>query len=95
MPGEHGQSGKPSSTDSKVPTIQAMRNTKAFKEAVAQTVAELARRGVTMDPATVADAIEQNTLRTAEQARIQVRSVWTYFDPSVFADGLRRSLREP
>ncbi|MFD7408776.1 hypothetical protein ACFV7R_40430 [Streptomyces sp. NPDC059866] len=34
-----------------------MRNTKAFKEAVAETLAELARRGVTLTPATVEDTI--------------------------------------
>ncbi|GHB85896.1 hypothetical protein GCM10010347_66060 [Streptomyces cirratus] len=37
-----------------------MRNTKAFKEAVADTLAELAHRGVTVRPGTVADTIERN-----------------------------------
>ncbi|MFB0632741.1 hypothetical protein [Streptomyces sp. AB3(2024)] len=37
-----------------------MRNTKAFQEAVAETLSELARRGVTVRPGSIADAIEQN-----------------------------------
>ncbi|MEU5525171.1 hypothetical protein ABZ759_32235 [Streptomyces sp. NPDC047860] len=37
-----------------------MRNTKAFKEAVAETLAELASRGVTLAPSTVEDTIEKN-----------------------------------
>ncbi|MFF2191230.1 hypothetical protein [Streptomyces sp. NPDC058155] len=69
-----------------------MRNTKAFKEAVAQTLAELAHRGVTLAPATVADAIEQQITTVSERLRIQVRSSWRYFDASATADRLARSL---
>ncbi|MGW5259098.1 hypothetical protein ACWERW_40620 [Streptomyces sp. NPDC004012] len=63
-----------------------MRNTKAFKEAVAQTLAELARRGVTLAPSTVEDTIEKNINAVAAQLRIQVRSAWRYFDASALAD---------
>jgi hypothetical protein len=49
-------------------------NTKAFKEAVAQTLAQLARRGVTLGPATVADTVERNIQAVADQLGIQVRS---------------------
>ncbi|MFC7261475.1 hypothetical protein [Streptomyces lutosisoli] len=71
-----------------------MRNTKAFKEAVAQTLAELARRGVTLGPATVADTIERNISAVADRLRIQVRSAWRYFDAAALADSLAESTRE-
>jgi hypothetical protein len=71
-----------------------VRNTKAFKEAVAETLAELARRGVTIAPATVADTIERNVQAVANQLRIQVRSAWRYFDASALADSIAQSLRE-
>lgn len=71
-----------------------MRNTKAFKDAVAQTLAELARRGVTIGPATVEDAIAQSMRRVADHLRIQVRSAWRYFDASALADRLAKNLRE-
>ena len=69
-----------------------MRNTKAFKEAVAQTLAELARRGVTLAPATVADTIEKQITTVSERLGIQVRSAWRYFNASVTADQLAQSL---
>ncbi|MFF3632234.1 hypothetical protein ACFYXZ_34640, partial [Streptomyces sp. NPDC002164] len=65
-----------------------MRNTKAFKEAVAQTLAELAHRGVTLAPSTVEDTIEKNINTVADRLGIQVRSAWRYFDASVTADRL-------
>ncbi|MFG3029198.1 hypothetical protein ACGFZJ_11860 [Streptomyces sp. NPDC048253] len=68
-----------------------MRNTKAFKEAVAQTLAELAHRGVTLAPSTVEDTIEKNVSTVAEQLRIQVRSAWRYFDAAALADRLAHS----
>lgn len=71
-----------------------VRNTKAFKEAVAETLAELARRGVTLAPATVEDIIERNVQAVATQLGIQVRSAWRYFDASVLADSLAQSVRE-
>ncbi|MEU1133619.1 hypothetical protein ABZ383_27810 [Streptomyces sp. NPDC005900] len=71
-----------------------MRNTKAFKEAVAQTLAELAHRGVTLAPATVEDAIERNINTVAERLGIQVRSAWRYFHPASLADRLATSARE-
>ncbi|TVL87555.1 hypothetical protein CD790_33310 [Streptomyces sp. SAJ15] len=77
---------------SDTPTIPWVRNTKAFKEAVAQTLAELARLGVTLAPATVEDTIEKNISTVAEQLRIQVRSAWRYFDARATADRLARSL---
>ncbi|MFF2146633.1 hypothetical protein [Kitasatospora sp. NPDC058190] len=63
-----------------------MRNTKAFKEAVAQPLVELARRGVTVRPGTVEDTIERNMTTVAEQLGIQVRSAWRYFDATRLAD---------
>lgn len=69
-----------------------VRNTKAFKEAVAQTLAELARRGVTLAPATVEDTIEKQITTVSERLGIQVRSAWRYFDASVTADRLAQSL---
>ncbi|MFE4692169.1 hypothetical protein ACFRH6_19225 [Streptomyces sp. NPDC056749] len=69
-----------------------MRNTKAFKEAVAQTLAELAHRGVTLAPATVADTVERQVTTVSEQLRIQVRSAWRYFDASATAERLAQSL---
>ncbi|GHI25487.1 hypothetical protein Shyd_68580 [Streptomyces hydrogenans] len=69
-----------------------MRNTKAFKEAVAQTLAELARRGVTFAPATVEDTIEKQITTVSERLGIQVRSAWRYFDASVTADRLAQSV---
>lgn len=62
-----------------------MRNTKAFREAVAETMAELARRGVTVRPGTVADTIERNIRAVATQLGIQERSAWRYFDPEIAA----------
>ncbi|MFF2964846.1 hypothetical protein ACFVT1_39600 [Streptomyces sp. NPDC057963] len=68
-----------------------MRNTKAFKEAVAETLAELARRGVTFAPTTVADTIEQQITTVSERLWIQARSAWRYFDASATADHLAKS----
>jgi hypothetical protein len=71
-----------------------VRNTKAFKEAVAETLAELARRGVTLTPATVEDTIERNVQAVANQLGIQVRSAWRYFDAPALADNIAQSVRE-
>ncbi|MEU8672919.1 hypothetical protein AB0C71_39220 [Streptomyces anulatus] len=68
-----------------------MRNTKAFKEAVAETLAELARRGVTLAPATVAETIELQITTVSERLGIEVRSAWRYFDASATADRLATS----
>ncbi|MFE5717873.1 hypothetical protein [Streptomyces erythrochromogenes] len=62
-----------------------MRNTKAFKEAVAGTLAELAHHGVTVRPGTVADTVERNIRAVAERLGIQERSAWRYFDPAGLA----------
>ncbi|MFE9687858.1 hypothetical protein [Streptomyces sp. NPDC006285] len=69
-----------------------MRNTKVFKEAVAQTLTELAHRGVTLATATVQDTIERQVTTVAERLGIQVRSAWRYFDAGVTADHLAQSL---
>ncbi len=69
-----------------------VRNTKAFKEAVAQTLAELARRGVTLAPASVEDLIQKQITTVSERLGIQVRSAWRYFDASVTADRLAQSV---
>ncbi|GGY20169.1 hypothetical protein GCM10010358_83220 [Streptomyces minutiscleroticus] len=58
-----------------------------------ETLAELARRGVSVGPATVADTIEKNIGTVAEQWGIQVRSAWRYFDPVAFADRLASNVR--
>jgi hypothetical protein len=68
-----------------------VRNTKAFKEAVAQTLTELAHRGVTLAPATVQDTIERQITTVAQRLGIQVRSAWRYFDASVTADRLAQA----
>ncbi|MFI6689701.1 hypothetical protein [Streptomyces sp. NPDC050485] len=70
-----------------------VRNTKAFKEAVAQTLAELARKGVTLAPATVEDTIEERINTVSQQLGIQVRSAWRYFDASAMADSLAKNVR--
>ncbi|WP_199820456.1 hypothetical protein [Streptomyces sp. NRRL F-2664] len=59
-----------------------MRNTGAFKEAVAETLAQLAHRGVTVRPGTVANTIERSIRAVATQLGIQERSTWRYFDPA-------------
>ncbi|BAC75299.1 hypothetical protein AQJ43_37660 [Streptomyces avermitilis] len=70
-----------------------VRNTKAFKEAVAQTLAELAHQGVTLAPATVEDTIEKNVRTAADRLGIQVRSAWRYFDAAALAARLADSSR--
>ncbi|MFE5219305.1 MULTISPECIES: hypothetical protein [unclassified Streptomyces] len=70
-----------------------MRNTKAFKEAVAQTLAELAQRGVTLAPAMVEDTIDRNVSTVAERLGIQVRSAWRYFNAAALADNLANNVR--
>ncbi|MGC5041103.1 hypothetical protein ACLQ2C_36810 [Streptomyces sp. DT73] len=69
-----------------------MRKTKAFQEAVAQTLTELAHQGVTLAPSTVADTIEQHVTTVSERLGIQVRSAWRYFDAKAMADRLAQSL---
>ncbi|MGX1114669.1 hypothetical protein RKD37_000032 [Streptomyces ambofaciens] len=71
-----------------------VRNTKAFREAVAETLAELARRGVTLTPATVEDTIERNVRAVADQLGIQARSAWRYFDAAALADTIAHSVKE-
>jgi hypothetical protein len=71
-----------------------VRNTKAFKEAVAQTLAELARRGVTVRPGAVADVIEKNVNTVAEQMGIQARSAWRYFDAAGLAETIAQQHRD-
>lgn len=51
-----------------------MRNTKAFETAVADTLAELAKRGVTARPGTVAASSKKNITAVSSQLRTQVRS---------------------
>lgn len=63
-----------------------------FKEAVAQTLIELAHRGVTLAPKTVADTIEQQITTVSERLGIQVRSAWRYFDAKATADRLTQNL---
>ncbi|MEU1628271.1 hypothetical protein ABZ746_23660 [Streptomyces sp. NPDC020096] len=72
----------------------SVRNTKAFKDAVAQTLSELAHRGVTVRPGTVADIIERNTRNVADQMGIQERSAWRYFDAARLADSIAKQHRD-
>ncbi|MGW0365863.1 hypothetical protein [Streptomyces sp. NPDC002990] len=62
-----------------------MRNTKAFKEAAADTLAEPAHLGLTVRPGTVADTIERNIRNVAERLGMQERSAWRYFGPAGLA----------
>jgi len=71
-----------------------VRNTKAFQTAVADTLAELARLGITVRPGTVADVIETNITAVATQLGIQVRSAWRYFDAQALAASLARQRRD-
>ncbi|MGA5704491.1 hypothetical protein [Peterkaempfera bronchialis] len=71
-----------------------MRNTKAFKEATAETLAELARRGLSVRPGTVEDVIEERVTAVAQQLGIQVRSAWTYFNAAALADAIAKQYRE-
>lgn len=66
----------------------------AFKEAVAQTRAELAHRGVTLGPVTVADTMERNVHEVADRLGIRVRSAWRYFGAAALAERLAKSARE-
>ncbi|WP_317620848.1 hypothetical protein [Streptomyces sp. CBMA123] len=71
-----------------------MRNTKAFKEAAAETLTELAHRGITLRPGAVEDIIEERVTAVAQQLRIQVRSAWTYFNAAALADSIAKQLSE-
>jgi hypothetical protein len=71
-----------------------VRNTQAFKDAVAQTLAELARLGVTLRPGAVGDIVEQNVNAVAQQLHIQPRSAWQYFDATALAQALAAQARE-
>jgi len=71
-----------------------MRNTKAFETALGDTLRELAVRGVTARPGTVADTIERNMTAVARQLGIQPRSAWRYFDAAALADTLAAQAAE-
>lgn len=71
-----------------------MRNTKAFKDAVAQTLTELARLGVTVRSGAVADIIEANMSEIAARLGIQERSAWRYFDAARLAESIAQQQRE-
>ncbi|MGA5142341.1 hypothetical protein [Streptomyces azureus] len=70
-----------------------MKKTRAFRVAAAQTWAELARRGVTIESATLEDAVEQEIRHVADRLGIQVRTAWKHFDAAGVAD--RLSPRRP
>lgn len=65
-----------------------MKKTRAFSVAVAQTWAELARRGVTIEPTTLEDAVEHEIRQVADRLGIQVRAAWKHFDAAGVADSL-------
>ncbi|MFF7764306.1 hypothetical protein [Streptomyces griseorubiginosus] len=88
------EGGKSHHSQAPHPYDAVVRNTKAFKEAVAETLAELARQGVTLTPATVEDTIERNVQAVADQLGIQVRSAWRYFDASALAESIAQSVQE-
>ncbi|WP_331738247.1 hypothetical protein [Embleya sp. NBC_00896] len=71
-----------------------MKNTKAFRTALGETLSELARRGVTVRPGTVADTIEANMTVVARQLGIQPRSAWRYFDAAALADTIAEQVKE-
>ncbi|MGW3073971.1 hypothetical protein [Kitasatospora sp. NPDC001132] len=62
------------------------RNSKAFQQALGQTLAELASRGVTVGPNSIADAIEHNITTVSKQLRIQEQAAWRHFDAARLAD---------
>ncbi|MEV8206149.1 hypothetical protein AB0P40_12440 [Streptomyces sp. NPDC079189] len=55
---------------------------------MADTLAELARLGVTARPGTVADTIERNVTAVATQMGIQVQSAWRYFSAAGLAKAI-------
>ncbi|MQS16109.1 hypothetical protein F7Q99_28695 [Streptomyces kaniharaensis] len=55
---------------------------------MAQTLTELAHRGVTVRPGSVADVIERNITTVAQRLGIQERSAWRYFDAAALADSI-------
>ncbi|WP_405015911.1 hypothetical protein OHV05_01470 [Kitasatospora sp. NBC_00070] len=67
-----------------------MRDTQAFKDAVAATLAELARLGITVRPGTVADTIERNISTVAGRLGIPEHSAWRYFDAAALAGAIAR-----
>lgn len=71
-----------------------VRNTKQFSTAVADTLAALARRGVTVRSGTVADTIERNITTVADRLGIQVRSAWRYFDAEALAVAIAEQYEE-
>jgi len=75
-------------------TLSRVRNTKAFREAAAETMAALARRGITVRSGTVEDIIEERVTAVAQQLRIQVRSAWTYFNAEALAEAIAKQYRE-
>ncbi|MGW4517910.1 hypothetical protein ACWEO4_39540 [Streptomyces sp. NPDC004393] len=71
-----------------------MRNTKAFKDAVGQTLTELARLGVTVRSGIVEDIIEANMSEVSARLGIQLRSVWRYFDAAGLAESIAKQHKE-
>ncbi|MFF3429639.1 hypothetical protein [Streptomyces sp. NPDC002602] len=57
-----------------------MRNTKAFKDAVAVTLSELARRGFAFHRGTIADTVGDGMRLVAERLGIHARSARKHFD---------------
>jgi len=72
-----------------------VRNTKAFKQAVADTLEHLARLGVSgVAPTAIADQIEQNITAASRQLGIQPASAWRYFEAESFAQAIAARERE-
>ncbi|MQS16383.1 hypothetical protein F7Q99_30310 [Streptomyces kaniharaensis] len=61
---------------------------------MARTLTELAHRGVTLRPGSVADVIERNITTVAERLGIQERSAWRYVDAAALADFIARQHQE-
>lgn len=65
-----------------------VRNTKAFRDAVQSTVAELERHGIPGGPVGVADLIERNITALSLQMKISPAAALKYFDPAALANSL-------
>ncbi|MBL3670492.1 hypothetical protein JL475_31855 [Streptomyces sp. M2CJ-2] len=72
-----------------------MRSNQGVQGSRFQTLTELAHRGVTLSPATVAGTIEQQITAVSEWLGIQVRSAWRYFDAKATADRLAQRAWPP
>jgi len=72
-----------------------VRNTKAFRQAVADTLEHLDQLGVSgIDAGAVGDLIEQNMTAVSMQLGIQAASSWRYFDAEALAEAIAEQARK-